>query len=168
MFAVIKAGGKQYKVAKDDVVKVEKLEGEAGGQIAFEEVLLVGGETSLVGAPLVAGATVVGEVVEQTRTPKITVFKKKRRQNYRRRAGHRQALTVVRITEILLDGKKPAKQAEKAEAAPAPKAADKPADEAPAKAKPAAKKATAKAPAEKEAAVKKAPAKKPAAKKTKE
>ncbi len=101
MFAVIMTGGKQYKVRKDDVLDVEKLEGGAGDKIAFGEVLMVGGEgTAKIGAPLLDGASVSAEVVEQTRAPKIVVFKKKRRKNYRRKAGHKQMLTRVKITNI--------------------------------------------------------------------
>lgn len=111
MFAVIKTGGKQYKVAKDDVITVERLPGEAGGSVSFEEVLMLGGDDTKVGAPLVDGASVSGEIVEQTRGEKIIVFKKQRRQNYRRKKGHRQELTVVKITDILAAGKKPAKKA---------------------------------------------------------
>ena len=97
MFAVIRTGGKQYKVQKDDTIKVEKLEGKAGDKIDLSEVLFVDGK---IGAPLVAGAKVLATVLEQARAPKIVVFKKKRRQNYRRKAGHRQNLTVLRITDI--------------------------------------------------------------------
>ncbi|HSK40833.1 MAG TPA: 50S ribosomal protein L21 [Arenibaculum sp.] len=101
MFAVIRTGGKQYKVANGDVIKVERLAGEPGATIGLNEVLMVsdGGETT-VGTPLVAGAAVNAEVVAQDRGPKIIVFKKKRRQNYRRKNGHRQDLTVLRITGI--------------------------------------------------------------------
>jgi large subunit ribosomal protein L21 len=97
MFAVIKTGGKQYRVASGDVIKVEKLEGEAGSTITFDQVLMAG---DTIGTPLVAGAAVSAEVIAQDRGPKIIVFKKKRRQNYRRKNGHRQDLTVLRITEI--------------------------------------------------------------------
>ena len=114
MFAVIKTGGKQYKVAKDDVITIERLPGEAGGNVSFEEVLMLGGDDTKVGAPLVDGASVSGEIVEQTRGEKIIVFKKQRRQNYRRKKGHRQDLTVVKITDILAAGKKPAKSKAKA------------------------------------------------------
>lgn len=114
MFAVIKTGGKQYKVAKDDVITVERLPGEAGGSVSFEEVLMLGGDDTKVGAPLVDGASVSGEIVEQARGEKIIVFKKQRRQNYRRKKGHRQDLTVVKITDILAAGKKPAKSKAKA------------------------------------------------------
>jgi large subunit ribosomal protein L21 len=188
MYAVIKTGGKQYKVAKDQILSVERLDGEAGDIVAFEEVLMIGdGEAAQVGAPLVEGATVAAEVVEQGRGPKIIVFKKKRRKTYRRRHGHRQDLTVLRVTEILTGGKKPAMApakkaatkakpeaeapAEKAEGDAKPKAAAKPKteDKAPAKKtaakKPAAKKAPAKKAAPKKAAAKKAPAKKAPAKK---
>ena len=119
MFAVIKTGGKQYKVAAEDVIKIEKIEGEAGDAVAFTEVLMVG---TTIGAPHVAGATVAGEIVEQTRGPKVISFKKRRRQNSKRKRGHRQDLTMVKITEILTGGAKPsaaAKPAKVAEAAPA-------------------------------------------------
>jgi large subunit ribosomal protein L21 len=127
MFAVIKTGGKQYKVAPADVIKVEKLAGEAGDQVAFDQVLMVGGDATTVGGPLVSGASVTGEIVEQTREATILVFKKRRRQNSKRSRGHRQQVTLVRITDILTDGKAPAKQAKAAEtepsAAPEPEAA---------------------------------------------
>jgi large subunit ribosomal protein L21 len=166
MFAVIKTGGKQYKVVEDQIVIVEKLAAAAGDSVAFDQVLLVGedGKTTP-GAPYVAGASVTAEVVEQTRGDKIIVFKKKRRQNYRRRNGHRQHETVLRITEILTDGKAPTKTA-KPKAEPKPKAESKPTAKTAAPkaktAKPEAKK-TAKTPAPKAKAAK--PAAKPAAKK---
>ena len=101
MFSVVKTGGKQYRVQKDDVIKVEKLVGEAGDTLTLDQVLMVGeGDKATIGAPLVAGATVVAELVEHTRGPKIIIFKMKRRQNYRRKRGHRQDLTVLRITDI--------------------------------------------------------------------
>ncbi|MGI9374405.1 MAG: 50S ribosomal protein L21 [Hyphomicrobiales bacterium] len=112
MYAVIKTGGKQYKVAEDDVIRVERLNGEAGDTVEINEVLMVGGEgTPRIGTPFVEGAMVAAEVVEQTRAGKIIVFKKKRRHNYRRKHGHRQNLTALRILGIGLDGKKPAKKA---------------------------------------------------------
>lgn len=102
MYAVIKTGGKQYRVAAEDVLTIERLEGEAGGKIEFSNVLLVGsGDGVKVGAPTVDGAKVVAEVVEQTRGPKLIAFKKRRRKNSRRKRGHRQDLTKVRITEIV-------------------------------------------------------------------
>src|ERR1044071_9193041 len=122
MFAVIKTGGKQYRVAAGDVITVEKLAGAAGDAIAFGEVLmLVDGETTQVGAPAVAGATVAAELVEQTRGAKVIAFKKRRRKNSRRKRGHRQELSVIRITEILTDGRKPSPrpQATETESAPA-------------------------------------------------
>ncbi|GJM02430.1 MAG: 50S ribosomal protein L21 [Rhodomicrobium sp.] len=101
MYAVIKTGGKQYRVAKDDVIKIEKVEGEAGDKIEFGEILILGSDDeTTIGAPLVEGAKVTGEVLEQGRASKIIVFKKKRRHNYRRKKGHRQHQTVVRITDI--------------------------------------------------------------------
>ncbi|MGB0554462.1 MAG: 50S ribosomal protein L21 [Alphaproteobacteria bacterium] len=119
MFAVIKSGGKQYKVAKNDVIRVEKLDAEAGASIDLNEVLMVGDDKSqTVGVPLVDGASVSATVLEQMRDRKIIIFKKKRRQNYRRKNGHRQHLTVLRIDDILAAGKKKAAQKKKAEAAP--------------------------------------------------
>ena len=101
MYAVIKTGGKQYRVAKNDVIKVEKLEAEAGSTIDLGEVLLVGGDgEARVGSPLVEGASVKAEVLEQIKGDKIVIFKKKRRKNFRRKRGHRQLLTVLRITDI--------------------------------------------------------------------
>jgi len=97
MFAVIRSGGKQYKVAKGDVVDLGRLPGDAGAAVTFGEVLMAG---SKVGAPLVSGASVKGEIVEQARTDKIVAFKKKRRKNTHRKRGHRQHFTRVRITEI--------------------------------------------------------------------
>ncbi len=102
MFAVIKTGGKQYRVAKDDVFTIEKLDGEAGDEIRFGEVLMVGGDSTTVGAPFIEGAAVVAEVVEQTRGEKVVSFKKRRRKHSsQRRKGHRQHLTKVRITDIV-------------------------------------------------------------------
>ena len=101
MFAVIRTGGKQYKVAKDDVISVEKLAAEPGATVELTEVLMIGdGAEVSNGAPLLDGASVSATVVEQTRGAKVIVFKKKRRHNYRRKKGHRQDLTVLRITEI--------------------------------------------------------------------
>ncbi len=101
MYAVVKTGGKQYKVAKGDIIEVEKLEVEAGKVIDITEVLLVGeGSSVKVGAPLVAGANVKAEVLNQKKGDKVIIFKKKRRHNYRRTRGHRQNLTVLKITDI--------------------------------------------------------------------
>lgn len=101
MFAVIRTGGKQYKVANGDVIRVEKLEAEAGASITLDDVLLVSDNGSTtIGTPTVAGASVVAEVVAQDRNPKVIIFKKRRRQNYRRKNGHRQHVTVLRITGI--------------------------------------------------------------------
>ncbi|MCF6320319.1 MAG: 50S ribosomal protein L21 [Rhizobiaceae bacterium] len=136
MFAVIKTGGKQYRVAADDILKIEKLAGDAGDMVEFSEVLMVGeGGDASIGAPFVDGALVTAEVVTQGRTRKIIAFKKRRRQNSRRTIGHRQHLTTVRIAEILTGGAKPKKVAAK-KAAPVKKEA------APAKAKVAPKKET--------------------------
>ena len=167
MFAVIRTGGKQYRVAPNDIIEVEKIAGRPGDIVELAEVILLGGEGGpKTGSPTIAGALVAAEVIEQKRADKIVVFKKKRRKNYRRKKGHRQALTALRITEILTDGKKPSKAAPK----PEPKKAEtKPQAKAEVKAKspakPAAKKAEAKPAAKKRAAkAAKAPAKKPAAK----
>ncbi len=101
MFAVIKTGGKQYRVSPGDELRVETVEGAAGDAVSFDQVLMVGeGESATVGAPTVAGASVTAEIVEQTRGRKIIIFKKRRRKNSRRKNGHRQPLTVVRITDI--------------------------------------------------------------------
>lgn len=103
MFAVIKTGGKQYKVAKDDVLTVEKLDGEPGAALTLADVLMVGtGAEVKVGAPLVSGAAVKAEILEHGRGDKVLVFKKRRRQNYRRKRGHRQDYTKLKITEISL------------------------------------------------------------------
>lgn len=108
MFAVIKTGGKQYTVAPDDLLKVERLAGEPGDMIEINEVMMVG-ET--VGAPLVDGALVTAEILEQGRNRKVIAFKKRRRQNSRRTIGHRQHFTLLQISEILTDGAKPSKKA---------------------------------------------------------
>ncbi len=101
MYAVIKTGGKQYRVAKDETIVIEKLAGEAGETVAFDQVLMVGeGDGVTVGTPIVAGAKVEGEIVAQQRAAKILIFKKQRRQNHRRKNGHRQHETVVKITAI--------------------------------------------------------------------
>ena len=124
MFAVIKAGGKQYRVAADDVITIAKHPGEPGEAITFDTVLMVtGADGTQVGTPTVSGMTVTGEVVEQTRGPKVIAFKKRRRQNSRRKRGHRDELTVVRITAIGAAGeKKPRRSRKTAEEAPAPTA----------------------------------------------
>ena len=106
MFAVFKTGGKQYRVAAEDVLKIDKVKGEPGEIVEFGEVLVVGGDSVTLGAPTVAGATVAAEVLDQARGPKVIAFKKRRRKNSRRKRGHRQEFTLLRITEILTDGKK--------------------------------------------------------------
>ncbi len=166
MYAVIKTGGKQYRVANGDVIAVEKLAGEPGSVISLAPVLMLNDDkSSTVGTPIVEGAAVSAEVLEQTRGDKIIVFKKKRRKGYRRTIGHRQDITVLRITDVTGKAKAAPKRAAKAAEKPAEEA--KPAKEAekPAAAKPAAKKAAPKKPAAKKAAPKKPEAKKPAAKK---
>jgi large subunit ribosomal protein L21 len=121
MYAVIKTGGKQYRVAAEDKIEIEKLPGVAGDIVAFTDVLMVANNGSIdVGAPFVAGATVAAEILDQVRGPKVIIFKKHRRKHFRRKNGHRQDLTSVRITEILTGGAKPSKQAaKKTEAKPA-------------------------------------------------
>ena len=109
MFAVIKTGGKQYRVAADDVLKVEKIKGDPGEIVQFGEVLVVGGDAVTLGVPTVSGASVAAEVLDQGRGDKVIAFKKRRRKNSRRKRGHRQEFTLVRITEILTDGATPTK-----------------------------------------------------------
>ena len=114
MFAVIKTGGKQYRVAAQDVITVAKLAGEPGEAVSFDQVLMISNDNGVeVGAPVVAGVTVTGEVVEQTRGEKVIAFKKRRRKNSRRKRGYRHDFTVIRITEILAAGEKPKKAAAK-------------------------------------------------------
>ena len=159
MFAVIRTGGKQYKVAKNDVIVVEKLLGDAGDEIDFTDVLALNdGAATKFGQPVVNNALVTAEVLEQARADKVIIFKKKRRQNYRRKNGHRQELTVLRILDILTDAsQRPAKKAKAPPADNTVKAAAIKAARSGAK-KPPTKKAA--------PAAKVKPAKKPAAKKT--
>jgi large subunit ribosomal protein L21 len=124
MFAVIKTGGKQYRVVPDDVLTIGKIAGDVGTIVQFGEVLVLGGETPTLGVPTVAGASVAAEVLDHKRGEKVIAFKKRRRKNSRRKRGYRDELTMVRITEILADGKSPTigprpKKAKKVEAAPA-------------------------------------------------
>lgn len=156
MFAVVKTGGKQYRVAKDDILRVEKLDAEPGDTVILDQVLMVSDENGAKsGTPTVEGAVVEAEVVEQMRDRKVIIFKKKRRQNYRRKKGHRQHLTVLKVVDIALDGsKKKATTKAKVEAPASDAATDAPAKKA------AAKKTTAKKTAKK-ATAKKAAAKKP-------
>jgi len=126
MFAVIKTGGKQYRVAADETLQIAKLDGEVGDQVTFGEVVMLGGDTPTIGVPLVSDASVVGEIVEHGRGRKIIIFKKRRRQNSRRRNGHRQDYTLVRITDILAAGEKagPRRAARKAKPAAAEASAE--------------------------------------------
>ena len=164
MFAVIKTGGKQYRVVPDDVLEIGKIQGDVGTIVQLGEVLVVGGDTPVLGMPTVAGASVAAEVLDHKRGPKVIAFKKRRRKNSRRKRGYRDEITVLRITEILTDNAKPT-------VGPRPKkekVAAKPAEGEDAAPKAARKKAPAKKPAAKKAAAKpaaKAPAKKAAAKK---
>jgi len=121
MFAVIKTGGKQYRVAAEDVIRIDRVNGQPGEIVEFGEVLVVGGDTPQVGTPKVEGATVAGEVLQHTRGDKVIAFKKRRRKNSRRKRGYRHEFSVVRITEILTGGAKPSKTA-----APRPKREPKP------------------------------------------
>ena len=163
MYAVIKTGGKQYRVNEGDVLKVEKLEGEAGDSIAFDNVIALGGDSLTTDSAALAKASVSAEITEQGKGDKVIIFKKKRRQNYRRKLGHRQLLSTVKITSISADGAKKAPAKAKA----APKATETKTDAPKAEAKKApAKKAAPKAKADKEAAPKKPAAKKAAPKKT--
>jgi large subunit ribosomal protein L21 len=107
MFAVIKTGGRQYRVIPEDVLEVGKIEGEVGTIIQLGQVLVLGGETPVLGLPMVEGATVAAEVLSHKRGPKIISFKKRRRKNSKRKRGYRDEITVLRITEILADGKSP-------------------------------------------------------------
>src|SRR5690242_13098053 len=170
MFAVIKTGGRQYRVVPNDVLEIGKIEGPVGTIVQLGEVLVVGGDSPMLGTPTVAGASVAAEVLDHKRGPKVIAFKKRRRKNSRRKRGYRDEITVLRITEILTDNAKPTvgprPKKEKVASPPAedddaaPKAAAK--KKAPAKKKPAAKaaaKPAAKAPAKK-AAAKKATTKK--------
>jgi large subunit ribosomal protein L21 len=125
MFAVIKTGGKQYRVAAEDVIRVDRVNGQPGEVVEFGEVLVLGGDTPQLGTPTIAGATVAGEVLQHTRGDKVIAFKKRRRKNSRRKRGYRHEFSVVRITEILTGGAKPSKTA-----APRPKREPKPKAEA--------------------------------------
>ena len=107
MFAVVKTGGRQYRVAPDDVLEIGRIVGEVGTIVQLPEVLLLGGEAPVLGAPTVAGASVAAEVLQHKRGPKVIAFKKRRRKNSRRKRGYRDELTVLRITEILADNAKP-------------------------------------------------------------
>jgi large subunit ribosomal protein L21 len=150
MFAVIKTGGRQYRVVPDDVLEIGKIAGEVGTIVQLGEVLLVGGEQPVLGAPTVAGASVAAEVLQHKRGPKIIAFKKRRRKNSRRKRGYRDEITVLRVTEILTDNKQPT-------VGPRPKK-EKPVAAAPAEGED--------AETPKKTAKKKAPARKPAAKTT--
>ena len=171
MYAVIKTGGKQYRVAAEDVIEIERTGAEEGDIVEFPVLMVAGDGNVEIGTPMIDGATVAAQVMALSRGPKIIIFKKKRRKHYRRKNGHRQDLMQVQITEILTGGKKPSKKAAapaakkeaapKAEAKPAAEKAAAPAkEEAKADAKPAAKKAAAKPAAKKAAPAKKAAAKK--------
>jgi large subunit ribosomal protein L21 len=146
MFAVIKTGGRQYRVVPDDVLEIGKIAGDVGTIVQLGEVLLVGGESPVLGAPTVAGASVAAEVLQHKRGPKVISFKKRRRKNSKRKRGYRDEITVLRITEILTNDNKPTIGPRPKREKPVVAASDDGDDEAP-------------------KAVKKAPAKKPVAKK---
>jgi large subunit ribosomal protein L21 len=162
MFAVIKTGGRQYRVVPDDVLEIGKIAGDVGTIVQLGEVLVLGGDTPVLGTPMVAGASVAAEVLDHKRGPKVIAFKKRRRKNSRRKRGYRDELTVLRITEILADNAKPTIGPRPKKEKVAPAAGEDADGEAPKK------KAAAKKPAAKAAAAKpraKAETKKPAAKK---
>ena len=174
MFAVIKTGGRQYRVVPDDVLEIGKIAGEVGTIVQLGEVLLLGGDQPVLGAPTVAGASVAAEVLQHKRGPKIIAFKKRRRKNSRRKRGYRDEITVLRVTEILTDNKQPTVGPRPKKEKPVAAAPDE-GDEAEAPKKSAKKKAPARKPAAKTTAkaaakprakpdAKKAPAKKAAAK----
>jgi large subunit ribosomal protein L21 len=112
MFAVIKTGGLQYRVAEDQVIRVGRIQGEPGQIVQLSDVLMLGGDQPQLGNPVVSGASVAVEIMQQSRGPKVIAFKKRRRKNSRRKRGHRQDFTLVRISEILTDGKAPSKKAQ--------------------------------------------------------
>jgi large subunit ribosomal protein L21 len=126
MFAVIKTGGRQYRVVPDDVLEIGKIAGDVGTIVQLNEVLMLGGDTPIVGLPLVAGASVAVEVLDHKRGPKVIAFKKRRRKNSRRKRGYRDEITLIRISEILADGKAPTAgpRPKKAKAPKAPAASD--------------------------------------------
>jgi large subunit ribosomal protein L21 len=160
MFAVIRTGGKQYRVAAEDVIKVDKVGGDPGQIVQFGEVLVVGGDSITLGQPTIAGASVAAEVLEQGRGPKIIAFKKRRRKNSRRKRGHRQEFTLVRVTEILTDGAKPSQTARPKRAPKKPVAAAAAEASEAAEAKPSKPKARAKTRAQAAKKPAKSPAKK--------
>ena len=163
MFAVIKTGGRQYRVVPDDVLEIGKIAGDVGTIVQLGEVLVLGGDTPVLGMPTVAGASVAAEVLQHKRGPKVIAFKKRRRKNSRRKRGYRDEITVLRITEILADNAKPSIGPRPKREKVAPPAAD--GDEAPKK-KAAAKKPAAKTTAKAAAKPRAKPdSKKPAAKK---
>jgi large subunit ribosomal protein L21 len=157
MFAVIKAGGKQYRVIEDQVLKVEGVQGEPGTIVQLGDVIMLGGDKPQIGSPMISGASVAAEILDHVRGAKVIAFKKRRRKNSRRKRGHRQDFVLIRISEILMDGAKPTKGPKPK---PEPKAKPAETEGAEGEEKPKAKKA-AKKPAKKPAAKAKA---KPAAK----
>ena len=146
MFAVIKAGGKQYRVAEDQVLKVEGIKGEPGTIVQIGDVIMLGGDTPQIGSPMISGASVAAEILDHVRGGKVIAFKKRRRKNSRRKRGHRQDFVLIRISEILTEGAKPTKGPR-----PKPEAKAKPAEGEDGEDKPKTKKKPAKKPAAKKA-----------------
>ena len=144
MFAVIKAGGKQYRVIEDQVLKVEGVQGEPGTIVQLGDVIMLGGDTPQIGSPMIEGASVAAEILDHVRGAKVIAFKKRRRKNSRRKRGHRQDIVLIRISEILTEGAKPTKGPK-----PKPEAKAKPSTEEGAEDKPKAKKKATKKPAAK-------------------
>ena len=154
MFAVIKAGGKQYRVVEDQVLRVEGVEGEPGTIVQLGDVIMLGGDTPQIGSPMISGASVAAEILDHVRGGKVIAFKKRRRKNSRRKRGHRQDFVLIRISEILMDGAKPTKGPK-----PKPEPKAKPAEGEDGEDKPKAKKAAKKKPAKKAKPAAKAKAK---------
>ena len=157
MYALVKTGGKQYRVAKDDTILVERIAAEEGAEVILNDIVMLGdGDKLTIGTPKVDGAVVSATVIRQTRGPKIIIFRRKRRKNHRRTQGHRQDLTLLKINDIAEDAKKltPAKPAPKKAATTTKSAAKKPAEKKAAVKKPAPKATTAKKPAAKKSAKK--------------
>ena len=126
MFAVIKTGGRQYRVVPDDVLEIGKIDGDVGTIVQIGDVLMLGGDSPVLGVPMVSGASVAAEVLQHKRGPKVISFKKRRRKNSKRKRGYRDEITVLRITEILADGKSPSvgPRPKREKAAPKPKPAE--------------------------------------------
>jgi large subunit ribosomal protein L21 len=163
MFAVIRAGGKQYRVVAEDIIRIDRVKSEPGDVIEFGEVLVLGGDTPQLGTPTISGATVAGEVLQHTRGDKVIAFKKRRRKNSRRKRGSRHEFSVIRITEILTGGAKPSKEVKpRPRREPRPKVEGQTAEGETAEAKPAQDRAKDKVKSKTKDQAKKPAAKKPA------